>query len=354
MNSKNPGDEIHIMPKAEGGVSKPTEPVKSVAPPTPTAPAAGGPTPTEPTAVTPKGTKSWTKIVLGIFLVALVAASVYFLYSAYKPSEPEPVLPAEEAEEEAVATEEVTLPVFIPEEEEVATEEAAVETEEEQIETATEDVIPEIVPGSREEFDYGTFSQLELEMISSTDTDEDDLTDREESLFNTESNNFDTDGDNFSDGSEVVNLYDPLNMESALLKDSDSIDTYSNENYKYTVLYPASWLVRGTDMSELEVVFTSENNEFVSVWVEENPQELELKDWYQAQAPNVDPQDLVEFRNKQGIVGLKSPDGFTVYFTRDEFVYIMHYNIGLKTEADYPSVYKMMIESFNLILNQRG
>ncbi len=354
MVNDNKEEEVRVMPKSDfGHTDKTKESTKPASQQATSRPSAAMPPASdragEPMSTKPK--RSWMRAVIIIFVIALIAASGYFLYSAYKPAEPQsPLVPTEpdEIEDE----EPKALPPTTPEE--VATPEATVATSEAVPEVATEDVFPDIVTGSKDTFKYGDISELSLDMISSQDSDEDGLTDIEERLFDTEQQNNDTDDDSYFDGAEVVNLYDPRAGEGASLQESALVKTFVNENYKYTIMYPESWFAKGTDKSNLEVVFTSENNEFVSVWIEENPSNLSLKDWYNKQAPNVEPQDLTEFINKNGIVGLKSPDGFTIYFSKDEFVYIIHYNIGLKDKADYPSVYQMMIESFNYVVNQRG
>lgn len=332
-------DQIRVMPKVQpgGDVTKPAT-ASSMQPPKPI-------TPQEPD----EQTRSWPKIVIGIVLASLVAASGYFLYSAYKPEEEE-AAPIQEQTE----TEETTEPgsQLLPGS--AATEEAVATADEETETVATTEVISEIVPSAREDFEHNIIRELTLEMASSTDSDDDGLTDVEERLFGTESQNADTDEDTFSDGQEVINLYDPNSIGGATLGESDKVKTYTNTNYKYTVMHPASWFVKSTDKANLEVVFTSENNEFVSIWVEENPDDLSLTDWFTKQAPDIEPNEIIEFINKKGIIGLKSPDGYTMYFAKDDFVYIMHYSIGLKEKADFPSVYKMMIESFNFIVDQLG
>ena len=349
MTAQNSNDEIHVMPKIGSSPASPPRPTSPASP-------AGPVKSSAEVSQAPKDAKpprSWMKIVIGIVLIALLAASGYFLYNSYRPQPaPAPVVnEIGETEKEETAPETVSLPSTTPP---AATPDITVATPDEEPSFATPEVIADIVPSSREEFKHGIISKITLDMITSNDSDEDGLTDIEEKLLETNLDNPDSDDDTFADGQEVINLYDPIKAEGAKLDDSDLIKTYSNESYKYTVLYPSAWLARSTDKAGLETVFTSENNEFVSVWVEENKDNLPLIDWYQKQAPDVDPNDLIEFINKKGHIGLKSADGFTIYFSRDRFVYIIHYNIGLKEQADYPSIYHMMVESFNFIANQKG
>ncbi|MFZ5364857.1 MAG: hypothetical protein ACOZBH_01500 [Patescibacteria group bacterium] len=333
MNAQKGTEEIHVMPKSEkGGVTKPAV-SRAPLPPVKTA-----------GATEPDGGRSWTKVVLVIFILALIAASAYFLYSAYAPSSSENQSTDQQSNQNSNQT---------PATSETTDNNQTTPNQPEQP-TATDDATPTSVPGSKNDFEFGTVKELNLDMASSKDTDKDKLTDVEESLFGTSIENFDSDGDTFGDGEEVIHLYDPKKGDGAKLYDSASVRSYVNDNYQYAVLYPAAWLAKSTDKSDSEVVFTSANNEFVSVWVEENTQRLELKDWYVKQAPNIAPDDMLEFRNQKGLTGLKSPDGYTMYFANNGLIYILHYNIGLKSAADYPGVFKMMIESFDFIRNEQG
>ncbi|HUT22688.1 MAG TPA: hypothetical protein VMX18_04855 [Candidatus Bipolaricaulota bacterium] len=344
MTPNNIDEEIHVMPKSSGiHTVSPSSP--AAMPPRATAPVSSM---DKPTLEEPKGSKGWTKAVLAILLVALLAASGYFLYSAYMPKEENTATNTqnEQATEQPTAVFPATSEIIEP-----ATTPA---TKESVISPATSEALPEIMIGSRNDFDYGATGDLKLDMAYSQDSDGDKLTDQEEKLFGTGVQNIDSDSDGYSDGDEVANLYSPKDADGKLLKDTNSVKTYVNDNYDYTVLYPASWFAKGTDKSDLEVVFSSDNGEFVSVWVEENIGRLSLSDWYKKQAPEANLDDLTEFGNKNGLSGLMSPDGFTAYFVKDGFVYIVHYNIGLKDRADYPNVFKLMIESFNFIVSERG
>ncbi|MBI3627080.1 hypothetical protein HY224_03470, partial [Candidatus Uhrbacteria bacterium] len=62
---------------------------------------------------------------------------------------------------------------------------------------------------------------------STQDSDQDKLTDVEEELFGTDPKKPDSDGDNHTDGSELVNLFDPAKASPAKLDDSAFIRTVS-------------------------------------------------------------------------------------------------------------------------------
>jgi len=84
--------------------------------------------------------------------------------------------------------------------------------------------------------DGSGFSPLAIQTVSSIDSDEDGLSDSEESSLGTNPNNPDSDGDGFSDGFEVTNGYGPL--------DSSDPDTklieYIRENGDSFNLYPSN------------------------------------------------------------------------------------------------------------------
>jgi hypothetical protein len=105
-------------------------------------------------------------------------------------------------------------------------------------------------------------------------------------------------------------------------------------------------LARALDATNREVIFASLSGESVSVKVEDNTDGLTLRAWYAQQAPNAKDEDIIDFTNKNGLKGIVSPDGFTVYIARGRFVYYIHYDIGLKEEVLFPDVFKMMLESF--------
>jgi hypothetical protein len=126
------------------------------------------------------------------------------------------------------------------------------------------------------------------------------------------------------------------------------VKIYSNPSFNYSVFYPASWLPRALDESNREAMFTSTTGEFVQVIVEDNANRLPLLDWYLAESPGTSPADVGTATTKGGLLGIKSPDGLTVYFAFGDKIYAISYNIGVKTELNYKSTFEMMIKSFKL------
>jgi len=186
---------------------------------------------------------------------------------------------------------------------------------------------------------------------SSADSDRDGLTDVEEELYGTEKNKPDTDGDGFLDGEELISGYNPKAGGGALLETSGLVNKYNNPVYNYEILYPAAWLARPLDQSLKEVIFQSNTNEYIQIFVEENPEQLDLVDWYLTQSPLTSIALLAREKTRQGYDALLSPDRLT-YYLRDESrpdkVYLITYNIGDRTIVNFLTTFKMMVNSFVL------
>ncbi len=181
------------------------------------------------------------------------------------------------------------------------------------------------------------------------DTDNDGLTDVEEGLFTTDFVNSDSDTDGYRDGLEVINLYNPAGFAPHKIEETALVKIYSNPTFNYTIFYPASWLAQALDETNREVMFTSATGEFIQVIAEDNPERLPLMDWYLAKSPGVSPAEVGTATTKRdGVLGIKSPDGLTVYFGAGDKIFAISYNVGVKTELNYKSTFEMMYKSFKL------
>jgi hypothetical protein len=187
---------------------------------------------------------------------------------------------------------------------------------------------------------------------SSLDSDSDKLTDAEEDLYQTEKRKPDTDGDGFLDGDEVINGYNPKVAGGAKLETSGLVNKYSNPVYNYEILYPTSWLARPEDESLKVVLFMTASEEFIRVSVEDNPNKLDLVNWYLQLSPGSDLNLLEKKTTLKGYDALVSPDKLTYYIldpqARDK-VYVINYNIGTLIQVNYLSTFATMINSFNII-----
>lgn len=314
--NKNKNQErLHVMPEKYYGLKPGVKPVSPSLP-------------IQPVSQTKDKSRSSLIILAVVILVILIGFVGWFLFITYFSP---PVQQVVEQTPAPVVNEETQEP-------QTTDEENIMQEEEEQVE---EQEAEETV-----EFEPSDLSEKTIDEMATADSDNDGLTDSEELLLNTNINKPDTDEDGYLDGQEFVSLYNPLAKDPAQIEFSGFITTYVNPTYNYDVFYPNKWLAKALDKANVEVMFTSALGEFVSVAVIENEQQLSVKDWYLSQVADLTEDEIVEFTNTNNMSGIKSPDGFTVYFGRDNFIYYLHYNIGLKEEANYPNIFKMMVASF--------
>jgi hypothetical protein len=187
---------------------------------------------------------------------------------------------------------------------------------------------------------------------SSLDSDNDGLTDVEEDLYSTEKRKPDTDEDGYIDGQELAKLFNPKAAGSSLLEISGLVNKYTNPIFNYEILHPSAWLARPTDQSLQEVIFQSATGEYIEVLIEDNPQKLDLVQWYLSQSPLADLNQLKKETTKQGYESLLSPDRLNAYLldkNQPEKVYIISYNIGNKNRVNFLTTFEMMRNSFNLL-----
>lgn len=287
----------------------------------------------------PAGQKGGKKtLIVVVVVVILIGVSAYLLYASMNPAQtttpvaqqpavPTPAAPAaptEEPKPETPATPAVTEPT---------------------VTTPTAPAAPEETT-----FDPTKIRKAELSLVSAVDTDKDGLTNIEEDLFSTDLNLFDTDGDGYKDGAEVSGLFSPIDKGNVLLAAKPSVKEYSNEKQNYKILIPKDWLTNSVDAAtDKDVLFTSARNEFINILVDEKKAEQTIDDWYLEKVPTLSKSEIRHFTTLGKIPVIESPDGFTVYFAKDNAVYIINYNIGLKEAADYPTVFQMVVNSFTFI-----
>jgi|GEM_PF-1423155 len=293
-----------------------------------------------PMAAAPGGKKKLMNIIIVVVLVLVVGVSAYLLYASYQTPQnnqntqqvvkdvvkDEPKKDEQSATEEPATKDENTPPpVDIPKEE-----------------PKTEDLTPKFDPNKQKE--------VSLSLMASLDKDKDGLTDAEETLIGTDANLNDTDKDTYADGAEIKNYYSPFKKGSVRLNEESFVKIFENPAYGYKLLYPSAWLaspLNATDPSE--VMFTSKGNEFVSVFIDTKKADQTLEAWYLEKAPNVIATQVKKYQNYKKLPVVESPDGFTAYIANGDKVYILNYNIGLNEEANYPALFAMMINSFEII-----
>lgn len=316
--------EIHIIPSEfYGGVKH------KVALPAPgTAPVSGIPVPPAAAPVPPffKSTKFILIASITVFVLVIGGFAFYYIQQAQKtrqkllkpPSVPAAIAPSPPpAAPEIVPTE---APTSTPEE------------------AATSAITPPAAPFSVI-FPFKNYTK-------DIDTDNDGLTDEEEKIFGTEIEKPDSDSDGYVDSLEVENLYNPLGFKPVRLLDSGKVKVYLNPTFNYSIFYPESWISQALDANNKEVMFTSATGEFIEVLAEDNPLKMSVEAWYLSQSPGVEASQLEHFTTKEKFEGVKSPDGLVAYLPSGDKIFVINYNIGLKTEVNFLNTFEMMINSF--------
>ncbi len=185
------------------------------------------------------------------------------------------------------------------------------------------------------------------------DSDQDGLTDIEERIYSTDPQKADSDGDTFPDGSEVKNLYDPLRLEQSRIDVSGLVNTFTNSSYRYSLLYPSSWVANATDQTNREVMISAATGEYFTLTAEENQNGLSPIDWYTTKvSPGSDSSRLQSFAYDTW-AGVMTEDSQTVYLVKNDktpegraVIFVFKYNVNTKNELNFISTMQMMLRSF--------
>lgn len=190
------------------------------------------------------------------------------------------------------------------------------------------------------------------------DFDKDKLSDIEERIFKTDPKKPDTDTDGILDGAEVKNAYDPTKGEGAALKDSGLVDTFVNQVYQYTFLYPKfpdEWAVSALDQTQKEVMASAATGEYFSIRVEDNPQKLQVLDWYTTVYATGRASEQMQALSFGSWNALMRADGRVYYLVRKDErsqtltsqVYVLTYAPNAKKELNYLTTFQMLVKSFS-------
>ena len=196
--------------------------------------------------------------------------------------------------------------------------------------------------------------------LSTSDDDNDGLTNIEESLWGTGINQPDTDGDGFIDGKETLATgsitgelylgYDPT-ASGTKLESTSLVKRYSNTTYNWSMLYPAKWGANQVSSAtgEANIMFSPDTGtlEYMQVSVQENTTRLSAKNWYLSLDPSVEISQI-EKVVVNGLEGIRTPDTTSIYLSHEDKIYIISYNIGGLTRVNYMTTFEMMYQSFRL------
>jgi len=192
-------------------------------------------------------------------------------------------------------------------------------------------------------------TNLNTNLVVSKDTDQDGLTDLEESLFKTQNQLKDSDNDGYIDSQEVKSGYNPNG--TGRIEATDLVKTYTSSQSNYSILYPTSWIESADPNNKDGIMFTSETAEFIEVTAYDNPSGLSARDWYISESPNVNTSLITTVSNWDNSLsnGVKSVDGLNVYYSYDGKIYVISYNINIQQETNYKAVFEVMYKSFKII-----
>ena len=231
-----------------------------------------------------------------------------------------------------------------------------IEVEKEELEEDVDDEdIEEIASSSSEKIVVKTVSTTtEPEVIEepeaykdARDSDQDGLSDKEESLLGSSLNAKDSDQDGYDDLSEFLKLYNPSGEGDLMI--NPGIEEYRNGEHNYKLYYPKSWKSISSNDGE-SLIFNISNSNFVQVIVQENTVGEDLEDWFKDQF------DIMFIEStqtvyKSGWIAYRSNDGLTVYLNRpgQKEIYSISYSVLPGGELSYKNIFEMMLNSFELI-----
>ncbi|MBI3291120.1 hypothetical protein HYZ76_02445 [Candidatus Falkowbacteria bacterium] len=189
-------------------------------------------------------------------------------------------------------------------------------------------------------------SQTEEPVSAAADQDSDGLTLVEENIYGTDPNNNDSDGDTYFDGSELINGFSPL-AAGETLAETNLFTSYNHP--VYTIIYPDSWELR--EQGSEEALFISASGEFVEVLIISNINGLAIDDWYLDQFPGAAPDELAEV-SINNLEGIRHSDLRSYYLVKPgdtSRIYLLTYNVGNRSSANFLTTFNIMVKSFNLL-----
>jgi hypothetical protein len=183
--------------------------------------------------------------------------------------------------------------------------------------------------------------------LQSADEDGDNLTAAEEETLGTDLTGKDSDADGYSDGTELINGFDPTRPNKSLAESSLFL-VFSHPDYSF--IYPKAWSVMSDSASD-DTFFSTKTVETFEVLILPNPNKLSLKDWYMQKITGSADTNPVEvaFNN---LSGLRSPDGFTYYLIsplKPLKIFVVRYNVNNPSKPLYNVIFNVMVKNFRVL-----
>jgi Na+-transporting methylmalonyl-CoA/oxaloacetate decarboxylase gamma subunit len=191
-------------------------------------------------------------------------------------------------------------------------------------------------------------SQAAVVIASSTDSDNDGLTDPEEAILGTNKDKADTDGDGYSDLAEFAKGYNP---NGAGKISSKILGSFQNNNF--SIAYPATW--QFTSSGNDSAIFRTADEQMIKVSLQPNIKNQTIVEWYKEQFGNKEIatsqySSQVDLEGNYLWQGIYSPDRLTIYLTNGKMQTIasISYDLGFSGKLNYPELFSAMVNSFVL------
>lgn len=186
--------------------------------------------------------------------------------------------------------------------------------------------------------------------MNNIDSDQDNLTREEETLFASNINDSDTDNDGYQDGTEIINLYNP-NVSGGTLANSSLVTNFTNNEFKYRLLYPTTWVadILTDTHHTLSILADSELGDNFNVLVINNTDNMDLSTWANDSSihPKLDSANSVTF-GKNKISALKQEidgDIYIVAVTSSHKIVVL-YDVNAQADRYFDTTFQMMLNSF--------
>jgi len=270
-----------------------------------------------------------------LFLIATGAASWYYLSDYF--SNQSDQIPDQNVVTEPVDTESAAeVPTSTIQQESVTTTLGSVDTT-----TSTSGIVPPPSLSNEGELQFPA-----IILANTPDADNDQLTNKEEELFDTDSGGFDSDADGYFDGQEVFNLYNPSDVAPRRLIDSGLVREYVNPLTQYRLYYPFSWQAGSVDTLGNHVLFSNVEGDFVEVRTFTKVPGQSFTDWFANNTTDQKITDLLSFKNRFELDGWKRRDDLVAYFMDQKHVYVIIFHPAQIGPVAYRNVTKMIVQSF--------
>jgi len=216
------------------------------------------------------------------------------------------------------------------------------------IEIAT--VTPDVINGatSTEELAYGegTSGRSGSDLPPVIDSDQDGLSDDEETVLNTSATSADSDADNYSDLFELQNGYNPAG--AGQLGTNPYLTKYSNASFHYETIVPKNWTSQSLN-NEATVLFSAPDESLIQISVQDNADQASILNWYSQSFPDniVTYDKLVSTDQYDGVMG----EGNLNFYLTDKnrrYIIVISYIPAVNNRLAYSNIFQLIIDSLTI------